>query len=274
VQTNGLNIHYYRTGGDLPQVVLNHGALDDGSCWPRVGKALENEFDLIMPDARGHGMSDDGAGVYNSEVRAGDLIGLIENLGLKNPIIGGHSMGGITSLYTAAMRPDLIEAYFMEDPTITLPGESLFGGQPVQDNQVAIKRLTRAWRLIKTAPKFLSQPIIKRVIPSATPEVMESWLKSKQRVSEDFIQALQSPGWLAIGLDDGLLPKIQSPGLLIYGDRDKGAIVSHAVAKRAGEQVTGLRVVHLAEATHDIRRTQFDDYLLELRGFLHTVLKS
>ena len=93
VNTNGLKIHYYRTGGDLPQVVLNHGALDDGLCWPRVVEALGADYDLILPDARGHGKSDAGAGVYSSEVRAADLIGLIEALGLEKPVIGGHSMG-------------------------------------------------------------------------------------------------------------------------------------------------------------------------------------
>jgi N-formylmaleamate deformylase len=271
VKTNGLDIHYYRTGGGLPQVVLNHGALDDGRCWPRVVKALEVEYDLIMPDARGHGMSDDGAGVYTAEARAGDLIGLIEALDLEKPVIGGHSIGGVTSLYTAAMRPDLIAGFFMEDPPITQPGEPLFGGQPSKDNQIAIKRLTKAWRLIKDAPKFISLPLIKHLMPSATPEVMESWLESKKLVSEDLIQALGDPEWLAIDVDKNLLHEILCPAMLIYGDRDKGAIVSEFVAESVRERIEGLRVVHLAGATHDIRRTQFDGYLAAVRDFLHIV---
>ncbi len=271
MKINGLDIHYYRTGSGLNQVVLNHGALDDGRCWPRVVKALEDEYDLIMPDARGHGMSDDGAGVYTAEARAGDLIGLIEALDLEKPVIGGHSIGGLTSLYTAAMRPDLIAGFFMEDPPITLPGEPLFGGQPVKDNQVAIKRMTNAWRLIKDAPRFFSLPLTKRLMPSATPEVIESWLESKKLVSEDFIQALADPGWLTIDADKSLLQEIISPAMLIFGDRDKGAIVSELVAESVRERIKGLRVVHLAGATHDIRRIQFDGYLAAVRDFLQIV---
>jgi len=30
IKTNGLRIHYYRTGGDKPKVIFNHGAGDDG----------------------------------------------------------------------------------------------------------------------------------------------------------------------------------------------------------------------------------------------------
>jgi pimeloyl-ACP methyl ester carboxylesterase len=237
-----------------------------------VGKALEADYDLIMPDLRGHGKSDPGAGDYTPETRAADLIGLIEALSLDKPVIGGHSIGGITALYTAALRPDLISGYFLEDPTITLPGESLFGGQPVQDSQAALKRLTRAWRLLKAAPKFLGRGLARRLMPAATPEVLDSWLESKQRVSEDFIQALEEPGWLAIGLDDELLPRIQLPGLLIYGDREAGAIVSHTVAEGLANLVADLQVVHLAGATHDIRRIQFEGYLEAVRDFLRTVL--
>ena len=30
IPVNGINIHYYRTGGDKPPDVINHGAGDDG----------------------------------------------------------------------------------------------------------------------------------------------------------------------------------------------------------------------------------------------------
>ena len=36
VNVNGLKLHYYRTGGDLPPIVMNHGAGDDGLCWTRT----------------------------------------------------------------------------------------------------------------------------------------------------------------------------------------------------------------------------------------------
>jgi hypothetical protein len=32
ITANGITIHYYRTGGDKPPLVLNHGATDDGLC--------------------------------------------------------------------------------------------------------------------------------------------------------------------------------------------------------------------------------------------------
>jgi N-formylmaleamate deformylase len=66
VTANGLKLHYYRTGGEKPQVVFNHGAMDDGLCWTRVVKVLEKDYDVIMVDARGHGKSASGQGDYSS----------------------------------------------------------------------------------------------------------------------------------------------------------------------------------------------------------------
>jgi pimeloyl-ACP methyl ester carboxylesterase len=53
VNANGIKIHYYRTGGDKPQVVFNHGVGDDGLCWTHVVRELEKDHDVIMPNARG-----------------------------------------------------------------------------------------------------------------------------------------------------------------------------------------------------------------------------
>ena len=82
VTTNGINPHYYRTGGDKPQEVINHGEGDDGLCWTRIAMELEREYDVIMPDARGHGKSETRKGDYSSIQRVADLAGLIEGLRL------------------------------------------------------------------------------------------------------------------------------------------------------------------------------------------------
>ena len=49
VESNGINIHYHRTGGNGPCVILIHGFTDNGRCWSRVARELQSDFDLIMP---------------------------------------------------------------------------------------------------------------------------------------------------------------------------------------------------------------------------------
>lgn len=87
--SNGVKIHYYHTGGDMPQVVLNHGAGDDGLCWTRVAMELEKDYDVILPDARGHGKSASGHKDYSTQQRVADLAGFIQALKLDQPVVGG-----------------------------------------------------------------------------------------------------------------------------------------------------------------------------------------
>ena len=87
VVANGIKIHYYRTGGNKPPLVLAHGFSDNELCWTRVTRALEQDYDVIMPDARGHGYSEAPEKGYSSEDHASDLAGLIEALGLGKPAL-------------------------------------------------------------------------------------------------------------------------------------------------------------------------------------------
>ena len=58
VEANGIRQHYYRTGGDRRTLILLHGFTDNGLSWARVARALERDYDVVMVDARGHGLSD------------------------------------------------------------------------------------------------------------------------------------------------------------------------------------------------------------------------
>ena len=58
IKANDLNIHYHRTGGTgKTPLILLHGVMDNGLCWTPVARDLQAQFDVIMPDARGHGLT-------------------------------------------------------------------------------------------------------------------------------------------------------------------------------------------------------------------------
>ena len=116
INTNGLRLHYTRTGGPKPPLVLAHGVTDDGLCWSPVATALAPDYDVIMVDARGHGLSDAPLEGYGPIEQADNLAGLIEALDLTAPLILGHSMGAMTTLMLAARHPELPRAIALEDP--------------------------------------------------------------------------------------------------------------------------------------------------------------
>lgn len=269
VDANGIRVHYYRTGGDKPQVVLNHGALDDGLCWTRVTKALEQEYDVIMFDARGHGLSASGNGDYSSETRAKDLAEAIKILGLHRPVIGGHSMGADVSIQLAAMVPEIPRAIFLEDPPISLPGEPVFGGEIGEMGDGALKMMARVMKLFRILPVFMGKPLARKMMMPVSPDdEIIPWLNSKKRLSVDFMNSLNLHNGLMIDAPFETVQKITVPTLLIMGDREKGAIVSQEVAQKMAQLIPDFKVVHLVGATHDIRRVKFDEYMEALKTFL------
>ena len=93
VVANGIRIHYWRTGGNKPPLVMAHGSSDDGLCWTNLAREFQDQYDIIMFDARGHGLSDPPSPSDPPDVQVEDLAGLIKELKLTRPILMGHSMG-------------------------------------------------------------------------------------------------------------------------------------------------------------------------------------
>jgi pimeloyl-ACP methyl ester carboxylesterase len=120
-ETNGISLGYLRTGGAKPPVVLLHGLMGSGACWTPLARALEDEFDVIMPDARGHGGSSAPQNGYRYDDHASDVVGLIRGLRLSRPVLLGHSMGGMTAAVVASRGAGLLRGLVLVDPTFLSP---------------------------------------------------------------------------------------------------------------------------------------------------------
>ena len=97
-----------RAGKAKPPLLLLHGLTANGACWGPVARHLEGDFDVVMPDARGHGRSSAPARGYRYEDHAADVIALIAALGLGQPFLLGHSMGGMIAALVAAMAAQTV----------------------------------------------------------------------------------------------------------------------------------------------------------------------
>jgi N-formylmaleamate deformylase len=270
VKSNGIEIHYYRTGGDKPQVVMNHGAADDGLCWTRVALELEKDYDLILPDARGHGKSSTGDGDYSTKQRVADLAGLIDGLKLDRPVVGGHSMGAETSLHLAASYPDLTRGVFLEDPPIFLPGETFIFGDKVMEMKDIGSMMAKYLRIFKLVPGYIGVHMARKISPTYPDTEILPWTKAKRSVSFDFLNSLGSMVKESDNPCD-VFRVITVPVLLFTGSKDKMCIVSEETALQAMNANPRVQVIHLEGASHDIRRTRFDGYLPALRNFLGAI---
>jgi pimeloyl-ACP methyl ester carboxylesterase len=257
VVANGIKIHYYRTGGDKPPVVLSHGFSDDGLCWTRVARALEADYDVIMPDARGHGLSEAPEDGYTAADRAADLAAFIQVLGLEKPAIGGHSMGGSTTLYCAALYPEAVGCAILEDPGIRL--ESAGTPAPTMANEI---RRTAADARASTREQVMAMG--RKLRPNWDEVEFGPWADAKQRMDPKAAERRrQDPStW------QEMLAKITCPTLLVTSDPALGGIVTPEAAALAQQILPSLKVVRLNGAGHNIRREAFEPFVAAVRGFL------
>ncbi len=114
VLANGIRHHYYRTGGDKPPLVLLHGFLEGALCWLRTARVLEQDYDVIMVDARGHGRSDGIETGFTPEALTEDVAGVIGALNLGEARILGFSQGGGTGIRLADTYPNLVQSLIVE----------------------------------------------------------------------------------------------------------------------------------------------------------------
>lgn len=256
VEANGLRLHYTRTGGAKPPVVLAHGFSDDGLCWTPVAEALEGDYDVLMVDARGHGRSDGPEQGYGSAEHAADLAGVVRGLGLKRPAVLGHSMGAAAALLLAGAHPELPRAILLEDPPAwwTAAQPAPVRPAPARNGIIDLKRKTRE-ELIAHA---------RRQSPTWPEAELGPWADAKLRFSFKILLAGESPAvdWPAA------VRRITCPALLITADPARGAIVTPEAAAALQAAVPQVRVAHIAGAGHCIRREQFDRYMATVRAFL------
>lgn len=97
-----MNLFFRKIGEGKPLVIL-HGVFGSSDNLYTVSKTLaEHNLAVYTLDARNHGQSPHDA-EFNYEVMARDLIGFLDNEGIQNPVVLGHSMGGKTVMQFAQL---------------------------------------------------------------------------------------------------------------------------------------------------------------------------
>ena len=85
-----------------------HGLVDSLEIWQRIVPALEQRGRVSRMDQRGHGESGSPPGPYSRLDLAGDVVAVLDSLGVEKTLLVGHSMGGIVAMETALQFPERI----------------------------------------------------------------------------------------------------------------------------------------------------------------------
>lgn len=107
---NGVSLHYVELGQG-PAVLFLHGFPELWFSWRHQMPAVAAAgYRAIALDMRGQGQSDAPLEIddYNVLHTVGDVVGLMDALGLDDAVLVGHDAGTTAAYHTALMRPDRV----------------------------------------------------------------------------------------------------------------------------------------------------------------------
>ena len=91
--------------------MLIHGFTNYGLAWaPQLAALVHSGHRVILPDLYGHGASSPATGICTVSDLAGDMINLLDHLGVGSVIVCGLSLGGMVALQMAVDQPNRISS--------------------------------------------------------------------------------------------------------------------------------------------------------------------
>jgi pimeloyl-ACP methyl ester carboxylesterase len=105
--SDGGSLHVVETGAGRPLVLL-HGITLSSLAWHYQLDDLGDRYRVLAVDHRGHGTSRAGDAPWGLERLALDVAELLEHLDLRDAVVVGHSMGGMSALRLAIDHREVV----------------------------------------------------------------------------------------------------------------------------------------------------------------------
>jgi pimeloyl-ACP methyl ester carboxylesterase len=271
VLANGIHHYYYRTGGNKPPIVCLHGFLEGALTWLRTACALEEEYDVLMIDARGHGRSD-GISAGYADMLLADAVAVIRALYTGPVRVLGHSQGGNTAQFLVAAYPYLVQSLIVEGASDSNePLNADFANSPGYqtwlNSYVAWLETVRTQAHAERMVSGLSQ--LPPGMPIPAEEDYVAWIDACACVDLDLVRLgmtlWERSGDAAVELEQAQ-GRITCPTLIMksgmFSKPDEPQFIQEEPSERPN-----VKVIRFVNTGHLIHRDQFDSFIHAVRVF-------
>jgi pimeloyl-ACP methyl ester carboxylesterase len=223
IDVEGLSVAYERAGAGSPLVLL-HGYVGDGpTTWRHQIDELSRDFTVIAWDAPGAGASSDPPEHWGIAGYADCLVAFLHAIGVLRADVVGLSFGGALALALYDRHP-------ATPVTLTL-ASSYAGWTGSLPPAVAGQRLHQALVLSELGPSEFVEALLPTMFSSAVPS--EDVFAFEASMREFHPAGFRAMARAANEDLRRVLPTVDVPTLLIYGDEDERAPTYVAEALRA-----------------------------------------
>lgn len=234
---DGCHIHYWVSNqGKVSWLIFLHGAGADHEMFNEQLPIVSEEFNLLLWDARGHGLSRPMGDQFSIKLLMEDVIEIMNREGIEKATFIGQSMGGNTAQEMTFYHPHKVEKLVLVDCTC---------------NTMQLTGLERFYLkitplIIRMFPwSFLVNASVKA--SALDPKVQDYLRKAFTQVGKkDFIKIFLATA-ACLHFEEGY--KINKPILLVYGERDETGNIKKIASSWASSEPF-CRLVEITNASH------------------------
>jgi pimeloyl-ACP methyl ester carboxylesterase len=251
-----VRIHYVVDGAG-PPVVLQHGFTGSHQDWADFGlvAGLRDGYQLIMLDARGHGASDKPhePAAYGFENQVGDIVAVLDDLGLAQAHYYGYSYGGLLGWALGALAPERFSSL------------AIGGAHPYPPDDAV-------WERVERMRHYFGQGMAayiawrERQLGPWPPAFRARGLRNDPQALLAFVNAAAGDRLPCFA---AALARMTMPVLVLSGDDDE--LYAGSRARRAAEELADGTYVVIAGANHFALYARGELALPHLRAFLARV---
>ena len=237
----------YRDDGDGEVLLLIHGMAGSSDTWRSVIPQLSKKFRVIAPDLLGHGESAKPRSDYSLGAFAVFLRDLLDELGVSQATVVGHSLGGGVAMQFVYQHPDYIKRLVLISsgglgPDVGLmlrllsaPGAELVLPIVAPKPVLTVGNKLRSWLRAAGIQSPRGAELWSAYSSLSDPETRQSFLRTLRSVVDYRGQAVSALNRLGLRTD--------LPVMAIWGERDNIIPVHHAHAAHEARTDTRLELL-------------------------------
>lgn len=251
----GLSVGYRHAGEGTPLVLL-HGFLCDSRCWMRQLTGMSDQFSVVAWDAPGAGVSSDPPDTFTTTSYAHCLAGFLDTIGVGRAHVVGLSWGGILAQEFYRLYPERLRRLVLAG---TYAGWRGSLPEPVWKERLA------GCLLDATGPP---EAVVAKFLPSVFTDAAPRALRDEFSA---IVAEFHPVGFRLMSLScaetdtRGLLPAIEVPTLVLWGEGDRRSPIHVAEQLRAA--IPGAELAIIPNAGHLSNMEQPDAFNAHVRRF-------
>jgi esterase len=265
VRSGDVSIFFRKLGnrGQTP-ILFVHGLSYFSYDWLEVAEQLGADREVLCMDMRGFGDSEWSAKKdYAVPTMARDVVNVLDHVGWKRAVLVGHSMGGRSTIFTAAKHADRVSALALVDYT---PENAPSGSKRITQ---VVANTPDSFPSVEAAMQYFGKTDRPRFEAYMKPTGSGFIVKRDPHFRDQFRKALETGERPKLGVDMWqVLGEVRCPILSLRGARSD----MYAPEMKAKMQAANPRMqVAEVDAGHNIANDNPQGFLAALRPFLKSI---